>query len=74
MPPVCHYNTRERCFVSDHDARMPVVRLRVPVPLLQVIDESASENGMTRSALVRELIVDTLIRRNRWPRHAQRPD
>ncbi len=61
-------NTQERCHVAHHVARMPLVRLRMPEALLITIDETAHECGMTRSAVLRELIVASLTVRNRWPR------
>ena len=53
--------------MARHVARMPLVRLRMPETLLLTINETANECGMTRSAVMRELIVASLTERKRWP-------
>lgn len=49
-------------------AQSPVMlRARLPAPLLEALDEAAGAAGMTRSAVLRELLAIGLAARGLWP-------
>ena len=47
--------------------RLVPIRLRVPAPLLEAVDEVARRCGVSRSDAVRALLVAVLTRRSQWP-------
>lgn len=53
--------------------RSPIVRAVVPVPVEQALDAAAKSAGMTRSALIREFIIEALRARGLWPPHSDLP-
>lgn len=48
-------------------ARLPLLRARVPPPLLAAVEAAAELNGATVSATVRELVAVALTARGLWP-------
>lgn len=53
--------------MSSPKTLMALVHLRMPKALITTIDGVAVHYGMTRSALLRELIVASLTQRKHWP-------
>lgn len=54
--------------------RLPLVRARVPRPLLAAVEASARVSGQSLSAALRELLTAALTQRGEWPpRAATRP-
>jgi hypothetical protein len=49
------------------DSRQPVLRVRVPRPMLDAVDRAARHAGMRRSSLIRELLAFALAERGHWP-------
>jgi hypothetical protein len=48
-------------------ARLPVLRTRVPPPMLDAVEAAAELNGATVSATIRELVAVALAARGLWP-------
>ena len=53
--------------VCFEPGRSPLLRARVPVPLFDLIEETAHQTGQSRSAVVRHLLVSALEARGQWP-------
>ena len=53
--------------ITDETSRQPSLRARLPHPMLQAVDLAARRAGMSRSAVVRELLSLGLAQRGLWP-------
>lgn len=47
--------------------RLPLLRARVPEPMLAAVETAADLNGATVSATIRELVAVALTARGLWP-------
>lgn len=52
--------------IESHRRTSPVMA-HLPAPMVAAIDAAAGLGGMSRSAALRELLVDALGRRGLWP-------
>lgn len=60
--------------IRSAEIRQPTIRARVPRPMLDRVDEAARHAGMSRSALIRELLALGLAQRGLWPPASTSPE
>lgn len=53
--------------IIDETSWQPSLRARVPLPMLRAVDLAARRAGMSRSAVIRELLTLGLAQRGLWP-------
>ena len=54
-------------------SRLPVLRTRVPPPMLEAVEAAAEASQTSLSATLRELLAGALASRGLWPPAAKRP-
>ena len=47
--------------------KLSVLRARVPTTLISALDEAANKVGMTRSGVIRDMLILSLATRGFWP-------
>ncbi len=51
----------------QHPIRLPILRTRVPVPMLEAVEAAADAAQTSLSATLRELLAGALTSRGLWP-------